>query len=163
MIKRIGSMLLLLMIILFVLPMTVSANSPPEAEFSEPIGNPLEKTDMGQYAAGALMGVLLTCALELAVAVPFSLHKSFGKQILITNLITQVLMHACFVCGCYFLEVPYKTLIFALELLIYAAELLVYYLTFRKLSLWRCFAYTVLANSVSLWLGHLLISKLIFG
>lgn len=113
-----------------------------------------------------ILGIALTCWLERLVSLPFGLKKDYGKLIVRTNIVSQMLMRAAQGLAAYAplgrgSILPYVFLIILLEILVYLCEFLFYRRRMVTVSWKRCLLYTVTANTVSL-LGGLALLYVIF-
>lgn len=105
------------------------------------------------------VALVLTVILESLLAVPFRL-RMYSPLIRRTNVVSQVLMHACYILLYRFLFWKYTLATLVLEVLVYAGEFLFYRWKMADVSWKRCLLYTVTANTVSLLVGMLLLSIL---
>lgn len=113
------------------------------------------------YRILAFLGMLLTCIAEFFVSIPFGLRKQYQWMILLTNIVSQILMHALYL-GLYGLVFwKYKYVVIVLEILIYAGEYLWYSHRMCDVPKKKVLAYTVAANTVSLAIGWYTIYSLI--
>lgn len=109
------------------------------------------------YAIFAFLGMLATCFMERQIAGLFGLKKQYGRLIRWTNVVSQMLMHLSYVLfySLIFWRYTYATVI--LEILVYSGEYLFYHRKMKNISWKRCMAYTITANTASLFLGFLFI------
>ena len=105
------------------------------------------------YMIRCVLCMVLTCFLELCVALPFKLVDRYGGLIGKTNVISQFLMHTSYLLlyRWVFWQYFYATLL--LEILVFVGEYLYYRRTMEGVSRIRCMAYTVAANASSLVIG----------
>lgn len=104
----------------------------------------------------SLGGLALTLMVEYFASWPFKLDREFGKLILLTNLVSQLLMRLVdlFIRG--FIGFNYVYMVLILEVLVYAGEFLFYRKKMTGVSWKKCLLYTVTANTISLVLGLLM-------
>lgn len=110
-----------------------------------------------------LIIVAVTCFVEWLVSIPFLLHYIHTRAIIVTNLVTQVVMHLLeYVTALlmpeniYFLE-WYPVTVIVLEVFVYISEYLIYCKVRPGVSRKKLLLYTVCANTASLALGLLLL------
>ena len=122
----------------------------------------LKKTsNLGSELAGFLIRVLLTLAIELAVARIFGLTEPGQKRLILrVNLLTQVGLNLLLWLWYYFDGPLAAMLRLALaEILVLIAESIAYLRWLRTdRSRWRTVGYTILANLTSVVVGFLLLS-----
>ncbi len=95
--------------------------------------------------------ILVNAALERLVAQFFKLSK-YANLIFVTNLFTRFLMHLCFTI--FYKMLPmFWLLTFLLEFLVYLIEYLTYRNAMKDVPKRKCFAYTVTANTATLFIG----------
>lgn len=157
--KSLIVLILALTLLISVLPVTVSANAPgpnPDGSYDT---NPVMVV---LIVVVSLLGIGFTCLVEWMIAKPFKLLE-FGKQIIVTNLATQIIMRAL-----QYWVVPvilpeemwavwYVVSIIVLEILVFVSEFAVY----CKIMAWEsrkdiCI-YTLVANIASAVGGVLLL------
>ena len=105
------------------------------------------------FLLASVAGVAVTCFLEDLVALPFSLWKRYRKQILCTNIFSQVLMRLLHILLYGWVFNRYIWTVVVLEVLVYSGEFLLYRMTMKDVSAKRVLLYTVSANTVSLLLS----------
>jgi hypothetical protein len=159
--KRIVVILLMLSILLVFLPQVAFANSPgPKFDGSV---DPKPATII-TVVVGYVLIVGFTCFVEWLVSIPFKMHEECAKVILLTNVLTQVVMHALellFLLAMAVFPIVWLTfpiVVFALEIIVYFSEFLIYKDKMLGFPTWQIFLYTMLANTASLLLGLLIIS-----
>lgn len=105
------------------------------------------------YGIFSILGILWTIFLEWEVGALFRLEKANQKLVAPVNLASQLLMRGLFLLlyGPIFRYYAHATIF--LEVLVYMGEFLFYRRKMREISIWRCLAFTVTANTVSLLLG----------
>lgn len=105
------------------------------------------------YGILCFAGMVLTCLIERLVAIPFGLKKQYGRLILVTNIVSQILMYVGYVMlySVIFWKYSYATII--LEILIYVGEYLVYHQKMTDIPKVKRFAYAMAANTASLVIG----------
>ena len=108
------------------------------------------------YAILCLCGLIFTCLVEHLTAIPFGLRFAYGKSIVWVNIISQLLMHLCYILLYSVVFWRYTFSVILLELLVYSGEFLIYRKIMKHISLAKCLGYTVAANTASLLLGLLL-------
>lgn len=103
-------------------------------------------------------GIAATCLIEWAVSKCFFRTRPYGKLVVITNVITQVVMWLLILLLWNVLHwnVLYATIL--LEILVYVTEFLIYRRKMRAADWKMCLLYTVLANTASVILGPLLVA-----
>lgn len=159
--KKIVAVFLLLCMMSCLLPLQAHANSP---------GPNLDGTYETQPGWVVFVIVLylivmaFTCFVEWLVCIPFKLHYMYSKTIIVTNVITQVIMH--------FLEwlllavAPargldliawYILIITVLEIAVFVSEYLIYRKKILYLSRWTCLFYVLSANAASAFGGIILL------
>ena len=107
------------------------------------------------YILISIAGIVLTCGVEWIVGKLFDLTHLFGKLILVTNIISQILMRILFVI-LYGILPQYVLLMVILEVLVYAGEFAVYRLKADYISTKKWVLYVLTANTASLVLGLVL-------
>lgn len=105
------------------------------------------------YLALCVLGVALTCFVELCVALPFKLVDRYGHLIGRTNVISQILMHLSYLALYSLVFWKYSHVTILLEILVFGGEYLYYRKAMDGVSRIRCLAYTVAANASSLMIG----------
>lgn len=100
-------------------------------------------------------GLVLTCGVEWCVGKIFKLTEWFGRLILLTNVVSQLLMRILFVV-LYPVIPHYALLMLLLEVLVYAGEFVVYRMKMYYINTKKCLFYVFAANTASLLLGLLL-------
>ena len=98
----------------------------------------------------SIAGVVLTCFLEDLIALPFKLWKPYGKLILCTNILSQILMRLLYVLLYGWIFSQYVWTVAILEILVYSGEFLFYRRKMKDISNTRVLWYTITANTVSL-------------
>lgn len=145
-------------------PQLAYANSPGpnlDGSFDRPIFSALSA--VGTFILIYLLVTGFTCFIEWLVSVPFGMNSECKKVILITNAITQFVMHLLEVAflavtavpGAFWLAFP--VFIVILEILVYVTEFMVYRDKMLGFPTWQILLYTILANTASLMLGLLII------
>lgn len=107
------------------------------------------------YMLISIAGLILTCGVEWIVGRLFNLTSLFGKLILVTNIVSQVLMRILFLI-LYSILPQYVLVMLILEVLVYVGEFVVYRFQMDCISVRKCIFYAVTANTASLLLGLLL-------
>lgn len=154
---------LLLFILLFVfLPQVAFANSPGPNLDGTSNRSP---TWLFNVLVIYLLIVGFTCLIEWLVSIPFGMHKECAKLILITNIITQLVMHfleylflmltASTGGVLYWVTVP--LFVVGLEIVVYVSEYFIYHNKMLGFPTWSILLYTICANTASLVLGVLII------
>lgn len=105
------------------------------------------------YTFLSILGTLLTCSLELLVAIPFGIQKHRKGMIFWTNAVSQALMYVLYVELYGVLFWKYRYVVILLEVLVYAGEYLWYSRKMHDVSRRKILLYTVTANTASLILG----------
>ena len=151
-----------LLLVLVQLPLVVSANAPPDAEYGE------YAYSTGYHVFMMLLAVIcpiiVTCFSEWLVGFFFKLDSRHTLLIVLTNLVSQLLMWAVYFFCCYrFREFTdlvftdyYPIALLALEIPVFVGEFFFYRSMMREMTTGKCMCYTVMANVVSLGLGLLL-------
>ena len=151
-----------LILVLVQLPLVVSANAPPDAEYGE-----------YAYSAGyhifmmllaTICPVIVTCFSEWLVGFFFKIDSRHTRLIVLTNLVSQLLMWAVYFFCCYsvreFTQLAftdyYPIALLTLEIPIFAGEFFFYRSMMKEMTMGKCMCYTVTANAVSLGLGLLM-------
>ena len=107
--------------------------------------------------------IAFTCFVEWLVAKPFGLQEFYGKWIVITNIVTQIVMHILELCALSLypdsipLAIWYPLIVVMLEILITIAEFSIYRKIFAGFSTKACLLYTACANAASAIGGLLLL------
>lgn len=144
------------------LAVSVSANSPPDAELGMTILSPVALLVVVLYLAGSILVALAkTLIPELGVAWLFRFDKDERRLVLLTNLVSQgtmwVTVILIFLLGgspsANFARDYYLGWLIVLEGLIYTFEFLWYRKKLFYYSWMRCLAFTVVANTAPLALG----------
>lgn len=112
-------------------------------------------------------GMVTTCVTEWLVALAFAGIKEYSRQIVITNIVSQLIMRIgqmlllklMFV---FEIILVYLGMVLILEILVYLGEFLLYRRLIKGVSWKRCLAYTVCANTASLLAGFLLLFIFVF-
>ena len=102
------------------------------------------------FAFLSIAGLILTCFLENTIALPFGLWKGYGKLILRTNILSQILMRLLHVLLYGWIFNRYVFTVVVLEILVYSGEFLFYRKKIKDVSWKRILWYTITANTVSL-------------
>lgn len=110
------------------------------------------------YPLLVLLGILLTCFAEGLTARAFGLRAAYGKLIKWTNVVSQLLMHLCYILFYSFVFWKYTWATIVLEILVYIGEYLFYRWRMKTVHWKKCLTFTLTANTVSLVLGLLLIT-----
>ena len=158
--KRVIPVLLLFILLFVFLPQVAFANSPgPDLD-----GNVDPKpATIITVVVVYLMIVGFTCLVEWLVSIPFKMHEECAKLILVTNVLTQVVMHALELLFLWVMAalpivwITFPILLFSLEIIVYFSEFFIYKEKMLGFTTWQIFLYTVLANTASLLLGLLII------
>ena len=150
--KRKIHTLLLLLLCAIGWAMPVFANSAPSAEHSTGV----DVLGLLFWVVLILSGIAKTLASEWLVALVFGVEHSNTLLILITNVITQILMWLVYIPFVFYARVPHIPVVIILEILVYLSEFLIYRKWMKDVSVIRCLAYTLTANSASLLLGILI-------
>ena len=153
------SCVLLMVLLLCVLPVTVLANAPGPNMDGTYNANPIIVVVI--IVVYAIL-VVATCLTEWLVSIPFHLHSVYGKRIVLTNVVTQVIMHILEVS--FFAKLAlansfgsYALFVAVLEVLVYISEFLIYCKIIPNYSKKRLLLYTICANTASLLIGLLLL------
>ena len=109
------------------------------------------------YVFLSLIGVVVTCLVERLAAWPFGLGKAYGRTILLTNVVSQVVMRLAHIFLHILLIRSYIWTVILLELPVYTCEYLFYRKRMKDISWKRVLAYTGTANTASLIIGSGLI------
>lgn len=109
----------------------------------------------------AILGTAMNCFIEWMVALAFDGVKNHTDLVLVTNLCSQILMRILQVILLGILMTldvlhAYMIAVAMLEILVYLGEFLVYRKRMGDVSLNRCIAYTLCANTASLMAGLLI-------
>ena len=160
-IRRSFLAVLVALIFVFGMPLSVLANSPGPI-FDEETGkyitdNAFTGFGLVLYIILSVASLIITCLAEYIVAIPFGLTGFYGKLIVGTNILTQLLLHAANLLGSHFFAWDPIVFVVVLEILVYTTEFLVYRWKMNRESWKKCLAYTVTANTASLLLGILLL------
>lgn len=112
-------------------------------------------------------GIVTTCVTEWLVALSFDGIKEYSRQIVLTNIASQLLMRLgqmLLLKAMYLWDVflDYLIMVAVLEVLVYFCEFLFYRKLMKSVSWKRCLVYTVCANTASLLAGFLLLIIFIF-
>lgn len=105
------------------------------------------------YKFLSILGTLLTCSLELLVAVPFGIQKHRKGMIFWTNAVSQALMYVLYAVLYGVIFWKYRYVVILLEVLVYTGEYLWYSRKMHDVSRRKILLYTVTANTASLILG----------
>ena len=146
------------------LPFLAYANSPgpnPEGIF--------EVNGTYRILLVLVYGIIIgfTCLAEWLAAIPFCLHQLYGKTIIVTNVVTQIIMHLLELMSIAVMPdgaVPlvwFSITVLVLEILVFVSEFFIYRRKIPGLSQPYLLAYTVCANCASL-LGGLLLLMIFF-
>lgn len=157
--KRFCILLLVVALAAMSLAVSVSANSPPEAELGVIVYSPISIVLV--LVGSILIALTKTLVSEWLVARLFRFNQSERRVVLLTNLVSQGTMWAAMILTLLLGGVPvanffmkyYVGWIVVLELLIYTFEFLWYRKKFLWYSGWRCLAFSIVANTASLALG----------
>ena len=160
--KRIISIFLICLVLLIYLPQLAFANSPGPNLDGTSNRSP---TWLFNVLVIYLLIVGFTCLIEWLVSIPFGMHKECAKVILITNIITQLVMHfleflflmltASTGGVLYWVTVP--LFVVGLEIVVYVSEYFIYHNKMLGFPTWSILLYTICANTASLVLGVLII------
>lgn len=111
--------------------------------------------------------VAFTCVVEWLVAKPFHLRDSYGKWIVLTNVVTQIVMHILELVSLPLcpdtvpVVVWYSVIVVLLEILVVMTEFLIYRRKFAGVTKKECLLYTLCANAASAIGGLLLLMIII--
>lgn len=105
------------------------------------------------YMFVSVLGTILTCSLELLVAVPFGIQKHRRGMIFWTNVVSQALMYVLYIVLYSVIFWKYRYVVILLEVLVYTGEYLWYSWRIHDVSRRKILLYTVTANTASLMLG----------
>lgn len=105
------------------------------------------------YLLLSAVGLFFTCLTEWVIAVPFRLSRGYGRMIIFTNIVSQILMRTLYVLLYGPLIRKYIVMTVLLEVLVYVGEGLFYCLKIKDIPLKRVIAYTAAANTASLLVG----------
>ena len=127
------------------LSMPVFANSPPGGGINPVI-------DFILYAVFAFVSLMITLATESLLSLFFLGCGKYTGMILLTNLCSQLLMHATYAAveGFFTHVVP---LVVVLEVMVYAGEYLYYKRRMKDVSQKEILIFTISANTLSLLTG----------
>ena len=158
--KKIFSILLIFAILMIILPHVAHANSPgPDLD-----GNVDPKPATIITVVVVYMMIMgFTCLVEWLVSIPFKMHEECAKLILVTNVLTQVVMHALELLFLWVMAalpivwITFPILLLSLEIIVYFSEFFIYKEKMLGFPTWQIFLYTMLANTASLVLGLLII------
>lgn len=142
--------LVVIALVVSIVPFSASANSPPDAEFTERYLGAGETILMMTLIS--IPGIVLTVVSEAITAVAFGFDLKSRSIICLVNFVSQIVMRTLFV----FIHVlinHYLISIIAVEFLVYLGEYLVYCKVFKDISIKRRLFFTIMANTVSLLLG----------
>ena len=139
---------ILLLFIIIINSMTVSAfaNAVGSAEVNGSAG-------VGGWCIVVTSAMTVTCFSEWVVGLAFGIDYRNTPLIVVTNIISQALMWGLYYLAAVKWNLGHIAVIAILEIVIYIGESLVYCKKMREVSRWKCLAYTVTANTVSLILG----------
>lgn len=148
--RNMFSKIFILLLLVGILCMEVSANSPPSQ-----LRDPGEMTsgDLVFYFILAACGAVFTIVTEVLAMRVLGKRNNYQKLVVVTNLVSQLLMHALYLS---LYSVFYKQFVYVvivLELLVYAGEFLIYRWKMKSISTGRILIYTVIANTLSLLVG----------
>lgn len=112
-------------------------------------------------------GIVTTCVTEWLVALSFDGIKEYSRQIVLTNIVSQLIMRLgqMLLLKAFYLWdifVQYLIMVAVLEILVYFCEFLFYRILMKSVSWKRCLAYTVCANTASLLAGFLMLIIFVF-
>ena len=112
-------------------------------------------------------GIVTTCVTEWLVALFFDGIKKYARQIIYTNIASQIIMRLgqmLLLKAMYLWEFSpgYLIMVAVLEILVYFCEFLFFRKLMKPVSWKRCLTYTVCANTASLLAGFLLLILFIF-
>lgn len=114
------------------------------------------------YLLLAIIGMVLTCAVEGLTAKFFGLSAQYVRLIKWTNVASQVLMHGSYVLFYSLLFWKYTYAAVMLEICICLGEFLFYHWKMREISWKKCLAYVLTANTASLAAGLVLFKVILF-
>lgn len=159
--KKLVAILLMFSILLIFLPQTALANSPgPNLDGTR------EPTPGGVALIISLYLIIIafTCFVEWLVCIPFKLHYVHTKTIILTNLITQVIMHilewllmAVLPLTAFDFIGWYVFTVTILEIIVIISEFLIYRKKILGLSTQSYLLYVLSANAASAFGGLLLL------
>lgn len=115
---------------------------------------------VAMYLFLCFLGMGLTCWMEYLVAIPFRLRRDWGELILLTNAVSQILMHLSYILLYRYVFWRYAYATIVLEVLVFAGEFLFYRWKMKDVSRIRCLLYTVAANAFSLAHGLWLMNSI---
>ena len=164
--KKVVSILLIFVIVFFFLPQLAYANSPgPNLDGTR------EPTPGGVALIISLYLIIIafTCLVEWLVCIPFKLHYVYTKTILVTNVITQVIMHflewllmAVFPMNFIDAISWYILTVTILEVAVVVSEFFIYRKKILGYSIQSHLFYVLSANAASAFGGLLLLLFIIF-
>ena len=114
------------------------------------------------YIVMSIVGMLMTCVVEYACSIPFGLYNEYAKRIVLTNVVSQIMMYTAYVMLYSVIFWKYRVMLVVLEILVYLGETAWYTKSIQKYSRKRIVAYTLIANTASLFVGTVMIYPLIF-
>ena len=114
------------------------------------------------YTIVSMIGVALTCFVEWVVSCAFRLSKDYGKLVLTTNFVSQVVMRIGFVLLYGVVFWKYSQIVFLLEIAVYLGEYIWYRISMREITQKKILLYTIIANTASLILGLKLNMELLY-
>ena len=105
------------------------------------------------YLMFSAAGLFLTCVVESLISACFGLYRWYGKLILLTNIVSQLLMRIGHVLLYGWVFVHFGWLVVFLELAVYSGEYLWYCRRMKDMPKKRVLWFTVAANTASLALS----------
>ena len=159
--KRTLAVFFAFVLILCICPLPASANAPaPDMDGNIPISPQI----VAMFILISIAGIAVTIVVEWYISKLYELQKEYGKLIVGTNLLSQIVMRILqlFLPGIMPVEMRsnflwYPVSVLVLELLIMCCEFLVYNWKMRNVPWSECLHYTVAANIASALAGLLLI------
>lgn len=114
------------------------------------------------YIVSGAFGIMLTCFLEWLVSFLYEM-KGFRWQIALTNVVSQILMRVAYALLYLYSSWSYGMMTFVLEACVYIGEFLWYSQQMKHISWKDRLSFTVIANTVSWLLGHMVNFLVFFG
>lgn len=105
------------------------------------------------YLGISIFGLLMTCLAEWLIGIVFRFNSSNRGLIVKVNVVSQLLMRFMFAFLYQSVFRSYAVLTMVLEILIYGSEFAIYRKKMADVSVRKCIAYTITANTVSLLIG----------
>lgn len=148
--RRVFLLLLSVAILMPIVVMTVSANSPPPNTAGP---QPYNGIQLLRYILLSLGGLILTVIVESVAAYILLPHTDYIGLVIVTNICSQIIMHSINLCLNQLLYRYEFLLLVILELFVYVMEFLVYKQKMRSVPVKKVLIYTCVANTLSLAAG----------